>query len=282
MANAKISALPSATTPLAGTETLPVVQSNTTRQVNVANLTAGRSISASGVTVTGLTASKPVFTDGSFNLTSSGTVPTNQGGTGLTSFTANGVVYASSTSVLATASSFVFNGTNVGVGTDSPAGLLHVDNGTFITQRYATSGAIIARRANGTAASPTSVSAADSTISILISRAYDGAAYQNVASIQASNTSAVTNTSSAGYLQFFTTPASSTTLQERMRIDSGGNIYGTSGTTAMANGFFYIPAAAGAPTGVPTAISGCVPMYYDTTNNNFYVYNGAWKKVVLT
>ena len=45
MANSKISALTSATTPLAGTETLPVVQSGTTKQVSVANLTAGRAVS---------------------------------------------------------------------------------------------------------------------------------------------------------------------------------------------------------------------------------------------
>ena len=51
MANSKISALTSATTPLAGTETLPVVQSSTTKQVSVANLTAGRAISATGYTI---------------------------------------------------------------------------------------------------------------------------------------------------------------------------------------------------------------------------------------
>lgn len=44
MANTKISALTSATTPLAGTETLPIVQSSTTKQVSVANLTAGRAV----------------------------------------------------------------------------------------------------------------------------------------------------------------------------------------------------------------------------------------------
>ena len=46
MANTKISALTSATTPLAGTEVLPVVQSSATTQVSVANLTAGRAVSA--------------------------------------------------------------------------------------------------------------------------------------------------------------------------------------------------------------------------------------------
>ena len=44
MANTKISALTSATTPLAGTETLPIVQSSATTKVTVANLTAGRAV----------------------------------------------------------------------------------------------------------------------------------------------------------------------------------------------------------------------------------------------
>ena len=41
-----------------------------------------------------------------------GTLPTGNGGTGLTSFTANGIVYASSTSALATGSALKFDGTN--------------------------------------------------------------------------------------------------------------------------------------------------------------------------
>jgi hypothetical protein len=49
MPNSKISALTSATTPLAGTETLPVVQSSTTKQVSVANLTVGRIVGANGI-----------------------------------------------------------------------------------------------------------------------------------------------------------------------------------------------------------------------------------------
>lgn len=60
MADAKISALPSSSTPLAGTEVLPIVQSTTTKQVSVANLTAGRAVSmasaaiGSGATTLGL------------------------------------------------------------------------------------------------------------------------------------------------------------------------------------------------------------------------------------
>jgi hypothetical protein len=52
MADTKISALPASTTPLAGTEVLPIVQSSTTKQVSVANLTAGRAISATELTLT--------------------------------------------------------------------------------------------------------------------------------------------------------------------------------------------------------------------------------------
>jgi hypothetical protein len=50
MADSKISALPASTNPLAGTEVLPIVQSSTTKQVSVANLTAGRDIAATSLT----------------------------------------------------------------------------------------------------------------------------------------------------------------------------------------------------------------------------------------
>jgi len=53
MADKKISQLTGATTPLAGTEVLPVVQSGSTVKVSVANLTAGRAVDASSVTTTG-------------------------------------------------------------------------------------------------------------------------------------------------------------------------------------------------------------------------------------
>jgi hypothetical protein len=46
-------------------------------------------------------------------ITLAGTLATTNGGTGLTSFTANGVTYASSTSALATGSALTFDGTNL-------------------------------------------------------------------------------------------------------------------------------------------------------------------------
>lgn len=53
MADSKISGLPASTTPLAGTETLPVVQGGVTKQVSVADLTAGRSVSVADLTSAG-------------------------------------------------------------------------------------------------------------------------------------------------------------------------------------------------------------------------------------
>ena len=54
MADVKISGLPAATTPLAGTEVLPIVQSTTTKKVSIADVTAGRAVSALSMTATNL------------------------------------------------------------------------------------------------------------------------------------------------------------------------------------------------------------------------------------
>jgi hypothetical protein len=61
MPNSKISTLTSATTPLAGTETLPVVQSTTTKQVSVANLTAGRAVAMGTGSSVGLGSGSVLF-----------------------------------------------------------------------------------------------------------------------------------------------------------------------------------------------------------------------------
>jgi hypothetical protein len=63
MADTKISALPASTVPLAGTEVLPIVQSSSTKNVSVANLTAGRAVSAASLTLT--TTPLPVASGGS-------------------------------------------------------------------------------------------------------------------------------------------------------------------------------------------------------------------------
>lgn len=52
MADKKISALTAASTPLAGTEVLPIVQSGSTVKVSIADVTAGRSVSTKDLTAT--------------------------------------------------------------------------------------------------------------------------------------------------------------------------------------------------------------------------------------
>ena len=77
MANVKISELPAATVPLAGSELVPIVQSGTTDQVTVANLTAGRTVSAAAVTATGTVSGATVTASGTVSgatVTASGTV----------------------------------------------------------------------------------------------------------------------------------------------------------------------------------------------------------------
>jgi hypothetical protein len=68
MSNSKISALTAATTPLAGTETLPVVQSGATTKVTVANLTAGRAVSATQYTSTIATGTAPLVVSSTTNV----------------------------------------------------------------------------------------------------------------------------------------------------------------------------------------------------------------------
>lgn len=71
MADKKISALTGATTPLAGTEVLPIVQGGATVKVAVSDLTAGRAVSATSLTATGLTAERVPYAGGGGLLTDS-------------------------------------------------------------------------------------------------------------------------------------------------------------------------------------------------------------------
>ena len=76
----------------------------------------------------------------------------------------------------------------------------------------------------------------------------------------------------------------STAGTSRLDCDANGNV--AVNTAAIAtnatNGFLYIPSCAGAPSGTPTTKTGLVPMVYDSSNNKFYIYNGAWKSVTLS
>jgi hypothetical protein len=94
-----------------------LLYANTTTTIaKLADVATGNALISGGVGVA------PSY--GKIGLTThvSGTLPTANGGTNLTSFTANGVVYASSTSALTTGSALVFDGTNFVIGASSQIG----------------------------------------------------------------------------------------------------------------------------------------------------------------
>jgi hypothetical protein len=94
---------------------------NSSITINGSATSLGGSINVGTVTSVGATVpsflsigGSPVTSSGTLAITLSGTaLPTTSGGTGLTSFTANGVVYASSTSALATGSALTFDGSKL-------------------------------------------------------------------------------------------------------------------------------------------------------------------------
>lgn len=115
MADLKISQLTSATTPLAGTEVVPLVQSNTTKKVTVDNLTKGRTVNAqsfdtdvaaAGVTLSGTTLSAD-GTDANIdiNITPKGTGSAVVSKADINGGTIDGTVIGGSTPAAATVTS---------------------------------------------------------------------------------------------------------------------------------------------------------------------------------
>jgi hypothetical protein len=105
----------------AGTSAFSTLAIGTAGQILTVNsgATAPQWSTLSGVAVTTFSAGTTGFTPNTATsgaITLAGTLATTNGGTGLTSFTSGGVVYASSSSALATGSALNFDGTNLGLG----------------------------------------------------------------------------------------------------------------------------------------------------------------------
>lgn len=80
----------------------------------------------------------------------------------------------------------------------------------------------------------------------------------------------------SGKLSFGTGAAGAT----RAYITATGSFVHGDGATAISTsatgGFVYVPAGAGAPSGVPVTETGTVPLYIDSTNHKLYMYIGGW------
>lgn len=216
MADVKISALPAATTPLSGTEILPIVQGGVTTQVSVSNLTAARTVAASTINVDANTASAAV------RITQTGAgnalVVEDSASTDATPFVvaADGRVFVGST----TGYSGVFNQAFLqahAVGGNGAVDALRYSADVFgpdvgfLKSRSATTG------------TQAIVSSGDA-VGTLRFAGSDGVAFIQAANISAAVDGTPGTNDMPGRLVFGTTAVGASTPTERMRITSGGRV----------------------------------------------------------
>lgn len=171
---------------------------------------------------------------------------TISGGLSLLSTNANGVVYLNGSSQATTSSTFLYNGADLLVGAASS---------TLSTANRAV------------------VAAVGTTDALLELRGASTPSY-----LLGDSTTLRIWGPTSGSIIFGVGVASSTT---RLTLTSAGNLHPPAGATGMTNGFIYVPAAAGAPSGAATAITGTVPLYYNSTANTLHAYNSSWRTVGL-
>jgi hypothetical protein len=170
-----------------------------------------------------------------------GTGGTASPGNGQINYTAGSHVFRiGSTAKLSITSSGV---TLLNTTTDSGSGAVLQVNGDIETQwglirstTYSAPSSIVLRQSDGVPGSATATQNGDQ-VSTVVSYAYDGAAFRNMASVDVYAEANVTNTSAPGNIRFYTTPSGSINKSERMRITArGGILIGTTtddGASAM-------------------------------------------------
>ena len=261
MANSKISALPAASTPLAGTEVLPVVQGGITEQVSVANLTAGRDVSASGLFVDANSATSAVR----ITQLGAGNALTveDSANPDATPFVvdANGAVIAGYTSRFSAIDAIAVQS----AGSATQLGFSAYNWNATGVPRLA-----YYKSTSGTIGTYGTSLASGTNISFWSFYGDDGTAFVEAARI----TAAVDGTTGVGdmpgRLVFSTTADGASTPTERLRIDSSGRLYlGT--TSASAAGIKNGWAITGATTAYGQLNSGTVQS--DVTSNAYGYYS---------
>ena len=212
----------------------------------------------SGVAVTTFSAGTTGFTPSSATsgvVTLAGTLATTNGGTGLTSFTSGGVVYASSTSALATGSALTFNGTTLELSGSTASAVQQIfgrgPGATPFSVRYT----------NGTSGTSTFIGA--------LGLDYADGVWADMATIK------FYRNSTAGELAFFTSTAAASGT-EQMRLTSTGLGIGTSSpsqklhvaSTSNAQGLFATSGAGGGSNRSSVILQGPSNTWYINTNGS--------------
>lgn len=193
---------------------------------NLTNLTAANiSAGIAGINITGNSATVTTNADLTGVITSVGNA------TSIAAQTGTGTKFVVDTSpTLITPVLGVASATSLGIGTTTPSGILEVVGTTagqdIIVSRYSSdnvSGAFISRKSRGTVISPAAILSGDN-ISVIGGRGYDGTLMTTTNNGSAIFTAAEnwTATAHGTYYAIGTTPVTTTTKLERLRIlDSG-------------------------------------------------------------
>jgi hypothetical protein len=254
MADKKISALTASATPLAGTEVLPIVQSGSTVKVAVSNLTAGRAVSATQLT---LSSGNLVIGTTAKGITTGSAIPLGLG--------VNNAVTAIT----------IDTASNVGIANTTPRGLLHVGTSASAADIPVPTGNFAIVRA-GTYGS-------GGTGGVQLSGGYGDAG--RVAAWQIKSVGSGIAGSFVNDLLFTTQNSFSGSETERMRLDASGNV--GIGATAAATAILDVqsttkgvrfPNMTTVQKNAITPSAGTV--IFDTTLAKLCVYSGAaWQTI---
>ena len=278
MADSKISALPASTTPLAGTEVLPIVQSSTTKQVSVADLTAGRAVSALSLTSTttlGVTGTSTLSGNAIISVTdnTNAALRITQLGTGNALLVEDTTNPDASPFVVA-ADGDVFIGSSTSIpGAFSDTGKLQVsqNSGEAVQQNFSfvnsTNGSFLYlnKSRSGTLGTNTIVQSGDNLGGLVFAGA-DGTTYHRAAQIAAEVDGTPGTNDMPGRLVFSTTADGASSPTERMRISSTGLLTVTNGAViqGLTVGLGANAVATNTAVGVSALNSGSLSGNYNT------------------
>jgi hypothetical protein len=180
---------------------------------------------------------------------------------------------------------------NVGINTTAPLAPVHIfhqgEASAMLIEQLsdsATSGEINMRKSRGSFGAQTAVANGDRTFRFL-SRAYDGAAYRSLASVNIEVDGTVGSSIMPGRITFLTSPAGSATPAERVRIDAQGFLgvgvttltallHLAAGTTARASQRFVV--------GVAPTTPNDGDIFYEADSLTFFAESATTNAIVDT